>query len=282
MRQAIFLSLLGIVSYALFLLLTVPMSLALNWSGKLPDDVSTYGVEGSILDGNADALIWQDWRFDRLQWQFAPLQLLSGRLGYQLSFTNPDGSGSANAGIGLGDSIHLDQLALRLPLSWLSRQWSLSSRFGGDLEAELAKFSIEDGRITVANGTLLWAGAHLRGDPPTALGSFRAELQPDEQDDGTHYRGPISDNGGPLSASGLFELNANGQWQIRGKLALRDTGQAGGNQVLTRLFNSLGTAGADGKVDFTLQGQLPLPQVTPADETTPAGEARQAPEPQQK
>ena len=265
MRQPVFLILLGLASYAFFLLITLPMSLALNWTGKLPEAITTYGIEGSILDGRADALIWQDWRFDRLQWQFNPLQLLSGRIGYQLSFTNPDGNGSANVGIGLGDSMQLDQLALRLPLTGLPRQWSLSARFGGELQAELSEFSIQDGRISAANGTLIWASAHLRGNPPTALGSFRAELTPTGQDDGIHYQGPISDNGGPLSAVGQFDLNADGSWQMHGKLALRNTGKPNANKNLAQLFNSLGRAGTDGKVDFNIQGQLPLPPARASD-----------------
>jgi hypothetical protein len=282
MKQPVLLSLLGITAYVLFLLLTLPMSLALNWSGKLPEEVTTYGVEGSILDGSADALIWQSWRFDRLHWQFAQLQLLSGRLGYQLRFTNPDGNGSATVGMGLGNSVHFDQLALRLPLPWLAGQWSLSPRFGGEVEAELAEFSIEDGRITAANGALLWSAAHLRGEPPTALGSFRAELQPVAQHDGTVYRGPISDNGGPLGASGQFELTTDGLWQIRSKLALRDGGKVSTNPALVRLFSSMGAAGADGKVDFKLQGQLPLPQPqTSADQDTEhPGDAEQTTEKQ--
>lgn len=278
MRQAILLTLLGIVSYAFSLLITLPMSLALDWSGTLPAEVTTYGVEGSIIDGSADTLIWQNWRFDQLQWRFDLQQLLSARIGYHLRFTNPDGSGAANAGIGLGSSIHLDQLTLRLPLSWLSRQWSFSTRFGGELAAELSEFAIEDGRISAASGTLLWSGAQLRGDPPTALGSFRAELQAVEQDDGSHYRGPISDNGGPLSASGQFDLSPDGQWQIGGKLALRDAGKPDGKPALAQLFNSLGSVGADGKVDVKLQGQLPLP----APHSSAVATTGQAPDDQQK
>ena len=273
LRQPLFLAALGVASYAFFLFITLPMSLALDWSDKLPAEVSTYGIEGSIFDGSADTLVWQNWRLDRLQWQFSPLQLLSGRFGYQLRFTNPDGSGSGstNAGVGLGGSTHLDQLALRLPLSWLSRQWSASTRFAGDLDITLAELTLEDGLITAAEGTLLWADARLRGSPPTPLGNFRALLLPVEQDGVSHYRGPISDNGGPLSASGEFELSTDGQWQIHGKLALREGSNSGGNRALAQLLASLGTAGADGKVDFSLRGQLPLPQGDVDENTAPAG-----------
>lgn len=273
MRQSILLTLLGLAGYAFFLLITLPMSLALDWSGKLPADVTTYGIEGSVMDGRADALIWQNWRFERLQWQFAPLEMLSGRLGYHLSFTNPDGSGSANAGIGLGNSIHLDQLALRLPLSQLSQQWPSSNRFGGDLEADLSEFSIEDGRIDAASGSLLWSAAHLRSDPPTALGSFRAELQAVGQDGEVLFRGPVSDTGGALSASGQLELNTEGLWQIHSKLALRTSASPRGNTALAALFNSLGRVGADGKLDFALQGQLPLPEPQSADDSETGPEA---------
>ena len=256
MKRSLSLLVLGMVAYGLFLVTYLPMSLALKWSGVMPEEVRAYGVRGTILDGEFDALLWQNWRLDRIRWRFAPLQLFRGRIAYSLRFTNPDGSGEAITGIGIGGTVHMNDLMLRLPLKYLSRQWSLPTRFGGLIEVDLTEFSIEDGAITAADGALIWSDAHLRASPPVALGTFNAHIEPLEKDGELSFEGPISDNGGAINASGAMQLSTNGNWQIRGKLALRDSS----NTSVAHLLNSLGSTGADGTAGFELKGKLPLPQ----------------------
>jgi len=254
MKQSISLLLIGTVAYGLFLIATLPMSLALKWLPDLPAQIAPYEVHGSILDGGATALLWRNWRLDRLQWQFAPLQLLRGRLAYTLQFSIPEGAGSATFGVGIGGGAQLRQLDLKLPLKYLSQQWSLPTRFGGDIQVNLAELAIEDHQITDARGTLTWSQAHLRADPPVPLGDFEAQLEAQEQDGTRRYQGPISDDGGPLNASGSLQLNSDGHWRMHGKLALRDPSR----KAIAHLLSSLGRPGADGKVPFDLKGQLPL------------------------
>jgi len=260
MRRSLSLLLLGAISYALFLFAYMPMSAALKWSGKLPQDVVPYGLRGSILHGEADALLWQNWRADDVRWRFAPWQLLHGHVAYTLHFSIPDGGGSATIGVGLGGATELTDMQLRLPLKYLSRQWSLPTRFDGSIEVDLAEFAIEGGHITAANGDLIWSNARLRADPPVPLGDFQGHIEPLEDADQLSFQGPISDSGGPLSASGALQLQPDGSWQIRGKLSLRDPSST----AIAHLLDSLGRAGADGKVAFNLKDRLPLKRAEPA------------------
>ena len=251
MKRILALLMVGLIGYTLFLLLYLPMPLALQWFVKPPPELGLYWVRGNLMRGQADALIFDSWRLDQIRWNFSPAQLLGGHLAYQLRFTNPDGRGQAIVGRGLFGDTQLQDLDLMLEVAYLSRRWSLSSRFGGQLRLLLQGATVEDGRITAAQGSLSWTGAHLRGDPPVPLGDFQAVIEPGDKE-GDGFSGPISSQGGPLSVSGSLQLTPDGRWSLRGKLASRDRA----NTALARMLDSLGKAGADGKVAFKLSGTL--------------------------
>ena len=258
MKRILTLILVGIIGYAFFLLWYLPAPLALQWYGALPGGLQAYGVRGTLFDGQADALIGPDLRLDRFSWRLAPGELLTGRLGYHLSFTNPDSSGSATVSRGLSGAITLSPLELHTALKALSDRWAFAKRFGGELSLQMPSLTLDNGRIVDARGGIAWSGAHLRGDSPVALGGFQARLDGSEQGDG--FTGPIGDNGGPLSVTGRLQLTPDGHWTLKGKLSARDPA----NTDLARLLASLGRAGSDGKIAFEWNGQLPPALLLPA------------------
>ena len=262
MKRLLTLVLIGIVGYAFFLLLYLPAIMALNWYGPLPGGLQAYGVRGTLFDGQADALIGPDLRLDQYTWRIAPGELLAGRLGYHLSFTNLNNSGNGIVSRGLNGTAHFSPLELQADLKALSRHWAFAKRFGGKLSLQLQSLTLDKGHIVDARGGIAWSGAHLRGDRPIPLGGFQARLDgSSEQDDG--FTGPIGDNGGPLSVTGRLQLKPDGHWTLKGKLALRNPA----NTDLGPLPASLGRPGSDGKIAFEWSGQLPpallLPSPTP-------------------
>lgn len=257
MRRALALLLLGLVGYGLFLLAYMPMPLALQWFAKPSPDLGLFGVRGNLTGGQADAVIADQWRFDRLRWSFSPARLLHGQLAYRLRFDGPDGRGAGLVGRALLGGGRLNDLDLVLEVPYLNRHWSLPPRFGGELQLRLQRAAIDDGRITAADGDLRWRGAHLLTEPPLPLGSFDATIAPDP-DDGGGFGGPLRGSDGPLAVQGRFDLLPDGRWTLSGKLALRDRR----NPALARLFGSLGRPGADGKVGFEFGADL-QPLLTP-------------------
>jgi len=254
MKRLLALILVGIVAYAFFLLLYLPALVALNWYGPLPGNLQFYGVRGTVIHGQADALIWPGGRLDQFDWRLAPGELLAGRLGYQLNFSNPDhSSGHAIISRGLSGDTVLSPLKLQTDLKTLSHRWTFAERFGGELSLQMQSLTIDNGRITDARGEIVWSGAHQRGSNPVPLGSFQAHLEATGDADDTGFEGPISDNGGPLSAIGRLQLSADGHWTLKVKLASHDPADS----VLTPLLSSLGRAGSDGKVPFEWSDQLP-------------------------
>jgi len=254
MKRLLALVLIGIVAYAFFLLIYLPAPVVLNWYGPLPGGMQLYGVRGTLISGQADALIGRNGRLDQFGWQLAPTELLIGRLGYQLKFNNPDdSSGHGIISRGLSGDTVLGPLELRTNLKALSGRWPFAKRAGGELSLQLQSLTIDHGRITDARGGIAWSGAHLRSDDSVPIGGFQARFEAtgDAADDG--FEGPIGDNGGPLSVTGRLRLNADGHWTLKGKLALRDPVDT----ALTPLLNSLGHAGSDGRIAFEWSGQLP-------------------------
>lgn len=257
MKRILILALIGIVAYAFFLLWYLPAPLALQWYGPLPNGMQLYGVRGTPIHGQADALIGPKSRLDHIDWQLAPGELFTGRLGYHLSFNNPNSSGHGIISRGLSGSISAAPLELRTDLKALSHRWDFAERFGGQLALQIRSLTIDDGRIIDAQGEVAWSGAYLRGDSPDPIGGFQARIEAgintgnEQGNDG--FGGPIGDNGGPLSVTGRLQLNPDGSWTLKGKLSLRDPT----NTAAASLLASLGRPGSDGKTPFEWTGQLP-------------------------
>ncbi len=91
-------SLIGIVIFFFSLIAHFPVQLAWKWR-SIP--LQGEGISGTLWQGNIDRLLWKDWVFTDVQWQWSPKSLLQGQWRYHVSLKSPSIKAQGSGGIGL-------------------------------------------------------------------------------------------------------------------------------------------------------------------------------------
>jgi len=214
--------LLAALVYLIFLLAWAPASL-LAWA--LPrftqQAVSLDLAEGSVWRGQAAGMRVQsaaapNVQLGRINWQLRPLDLFSGRLGYQLQLTGAgmDAQGVLRAGARGGELLDIQG---ELPAQMLG-QFSPDLAVwqpGGRLVFEASHLAINRAGQIDGQATLRWLDA-VSGRVRPQLGSYRAELE--GMENGLKFK--LATESGPLSLQGL------GNWDRQRGVVFNGTARA--------------------------------------------------------
>lgn len=242
--------LLGLLTYALALLISLPAALVHDWSrerGWWPQRLQAGMVSGSLWSGRIQELHWDEARLGGLRWRWLPGQALRGTLGLQLDMDQPGASVSTR--------LLLDRAARRLQPSQLdlSAAWlagtfiPLPLQVQGRLVADPAGLNLAwQQEFLLAQGRLVWIDAALGFSRALPLGDLQASLA---VRDGQLVL-DVSDQGGPLILDAAARLDLNGGYHIEGELGLRE----GADPELAALLASLGRPDARGRVPFAFSG----------------------------
>jgi hypothetical protein len=239
---------LGVVLYALFVLLMVPASwLYGHGLQSRLGGVTLYGVKGTLWSGRAAALRAPAVQVDNLRWRLHPWTLLWGRAEAALNFDYQNAPGTLVAARSLSGNWYARDVDLELPATQLMPMLRMpGAELGGRLMLHLDSLTVKQGQVTAAEGTLTWEKAALRQPLAVALGSFVITLQTTAQG----VNGVLIDRGGAIQAQGVFKLQPDGQYQVTATFTSRDPKLAQG----LRLF---GSPGPDGRVNYSATGRLP-------------------------
>ena len=243
--------LLGLGAFLLFLLLLAPASLITDQiSARLPG-FTAQTVEGTATDGIMQGLQWRGARIEKLGWDWRPLALATGRLGFRLDADDPDFKLTGDAAIGWDRQWRFQDLAGR---ALLDKLYALAGQpklpLQGVVELNVQELRLNAaGRPTTANGV-----AHLRNlrttlGQPLTLGDFVVEATPA---DPSGIQGKIQDDNGPLTLAGTFSLLPDGRYRFSGQAAVRDAG----NQALRQALNLLGSPDDKGRWTLNFSGIL--------------------------
>ncbi len=241
----------GLVMYAVFLLGTLPASLAYSWGKAYLGDVSLFGVNGTVWDGRAASAQVGRTRLEKVRWTLRPLMLLRGRLGAALEFDYRAQPGALSVSRAWDGQLHFSDVALKFSARDIEPLLRLpATELGGMVDVQLDELVLAQGRITAAQGLLAWNQAAVVKPAAADLGGFTATLETTAEG----IKGVLKDQGGAVQADGLFTLQANGAYDFIGTLASGDPRQPAIAQGL-QLF---GQPGADGRVKVNNKGVLPL------------------------
>lgn len=240
------------VAYACFLLWQLPAHEAATLLGPQGGDLlQARALEGSWQHGVArDCTLW-GLPVRAIEWRFRPLALLTGRLAVTLRVSNDASRLALTASRG-PNTVVFDELIGRVALAEFTPLLeAVGLQLEGSLDVQLTGVVLREGRITAAQGALVWNEAGLVAPSRrTPLGRLVALVTTTK--DGVKVS--VNDEGGPLRTAGEFLLTADGGYTLTATVAARE---AGGTEGLARLV-SLGRQGEDGVVRFTGSGQLPL------------------------
>lgn len=192
-------------AYLAFLVSQLPASLVYDATSRFMPDLKMEQPEGTFWEGSSSRLRVSGVELGSVQWEARPLAFL---LGEWSNAVRLDGRfpGSANLGIGLGESYTLSDARFQLDLADLvsmSRGLStLGVKLGGDVSASLDHADIEGQKLEAIHGLLTLRSLTLPDGKD--IGDFTGQLNTD--DDGAHRLDFRSVNDEKLQVEGRLVL----------------------------------------------------------------------------
>jgi general secretion pathway protein N len=238
----------GLLAYVAFLVLSFPAErVYAYWKSGAPAGFALAGITGSVWEGRADAAVIGGQRLEAVSWHLHPWALLTGRVAADWSFKVDDGFGRGEAAAGLGGGLTLNSVEAKLPIAQAPGRTLAALRPSGVLNLNLRGVEWDGTALVSAEGRMVWSGAGINVLQDLVLGDLSLDLETA----GGEVKGVLADAGGPLQASGLLTLKADGSYEFTGSFAAR-----GNDPKLLQALRTLGRVGPDGKVQVTQKGTM--------------------------
>jgi Bacterial type II secretion system protein N. len=244
---------LGIVAYLVFLLVTLPAAYAYGVLASRLAPLSLYGVGGSIWSGTAEAARVRDFTAQDIRWHVQPLALFRAALEVDVRLRTGGETVSGLLGRRLNHALYAADVDGSLPVDILIILLHLSfppQSLDGTLLVKLDRLVIKDGIIQEAAGSITWKDASVSITTPVSLGDVQMHMQNTDQG----VLGTLRDQGGPLEVRCRVQLASNGRYRIMGTLRARSEAPS----ELIQALRYAGTPAADGAVSIDREGILKL------------------------
>jgi hypothetical protein len=245
-------SLFGIIAYLAFLVATMPAGLAYGyWKSTLGGDkvpVNLQDVNGSVWSGKVGKATINGQSLTALTWDIKFLTLLLGIVETDIEFKVTDGYGKGTVGYSFFGGAYFNNVEAWLPLREVENIIKVSAfKPGGALDVKLSNVKLDNNTVVSARGDVAWHGAELTLLKKLVLGDVDVAFEPHEGG----VKGVLSDQGGPLSAEGILQLNPDKSYEFDGAFGTR-----GNNPDLQNALRTMGRTDRDGKVKVSLKGNL--------------------------
>lgn len=258
-RRLVAYSVIGIILYSLFLIITLPASW-LSW-GLARASNNTMGLaraSGSAWGGRGELYVHGGgtgaMSLGEVHWRTNPFWLLLGRLQVRFDAPGPGLKGSGLLRLARAD-IRVWDVQATMPAALARIAYAPVAFFAptGNLQVKTNELVLSPNGLT-GDAEVLWEGAGGRFTGVSHLGDYRLEL-----------------NGRGNTASlklatlrGSLHLVGQGQWNVTGNGEIRFTGTATPTAQQAELAPLLGTLGTDqggGRRQLNFNSRAPLTQI---------------------
>lgn len=251
-KSTIKLTLAGLLAYLLFLVATVPAGFLYGqWKQNLGGNkvpVSLTDIEGSLWSGSVGKAVIKGSTFERVNWDVNPLTLLLGILEVDFDLAVTDGFAKGTVGYNIFGRTYLNNIDAWLPLAQIESLVDIGALHpAGALDVKLNNVKLDGNAIVSAKGDIAWHGAAVTLFKQLGLGDLQLALEPNEGG----VKGVIKDQGGPLRADGIMQLNPDKSYTFDGEFGTR-----GSQPDLHAALTTMGRFNKDGKVKVSLKGNL--------------------------
>ena len=227
------------------LLATFPARVAYNWFA--PAELRLSGIAGSVWNGSAAAGIAGGAYVRNITWQFKPLSLLSGRVGFETRSNPGSGSLHAELAVGPGGDLLLSGLSGNLPLDMLHPAFQQSG-MRGDIALQFEKIVISNGFPVAVQGSVTVTDFFVADLSSSRIGDFRADFQTSD----ARITGSVEDVSGVLDVSGTISLHPDRSYSFIGQVAPTPLTPPS----IVHQLQFLGSANDRGQHEFRFEGQL--------------------------
>lgn len=234
---------LGIVSYVVFAIATLPARLLV---ARLAPVIVADGVQGTVWNGEAQVVQQGSVFLGSIDWKLHPLALFTGKVKADVRINRPDGFGQATVVAGFSNRVTLSDVTASLPLS----AFATPGRWMGTLNARMKQLSLVDGWPERAEGQLEVVDLIGPANRPAALGGYRVIFPPGMT--GNELVGAVGDMGGPLDLAGNVRLKNDRSYELEGSVAARPDAP----KSIADSLQYLGAPDAQGRRPFSIAGTL--------------------------
>jgi general secretion pathway protein N len=236
---------LGLVIFVVGVILLFPARVAYRWFA--PPEFKVSGISGSVWQGTANEALVGGIYLRDIDWQFQPLRLFSGKLGYSVQTKLTSGFVEGDFGIGFAGVVTGKNISAALPLQALQSPLGIAG-LQGKLSAQFSELEIDNNLPVVANGVVTISDLIVPLVQRDSLGGFKAEFFTQE----TGVVASVEDVEAVLEVAGSLTLSADRSYQFLAQLSPNASTPAPVRQQM----QFLGSADDRGQHELRLEGVL--------------------------
>ncbi len=247
----------AVISYFVFLVVTLPASVGFSFIKNNPQlnrQLQFTSVTGTVWSGSASAVHISGINIGQLDWNLKLLPLLFGELSVYLKINNQQSSasmlsGSGTVAISVFGDISVDNFTAAFPVDSLAPlMYGLPARFGGDVNMHIDSLSLVKGNRINLKARIVVSKARLVSPQRIEYGDILIQASP--QLSGSQF--VLTDQGGPLILDGNVKIKGNGLYSVNLGLGARNSA----SKDLQNGLRFLGQRDATGKYRYKSKDKL--------------------------
>lgn len=246
--------LLGMGCYLLFVLINVPVSVAVNYLLNGTDAAQTIKLSqlrGTVWQGEAQEAVISRVNLGKISWGLNSFGLLAGNVDLDVRILGENTQGNGNVAIGFGGKLALQDVDARLAAEQLNGLFNgMPVSIRGNVLGKINDLEIKKGEVFRAKGRVVWQQAALQTPYAVELGDVLIEMEP--QNKNTRFTITDQNETGQLKVNLKLEVQNSGKYRWEGTLSPRNSDQT----KLGEFLRFLGRPDSAGNYWISRSGQL--------------------------
>jgi general secretion pathway protein N len=241
--------LLFLICLPIFLISTLPVRFGLKY---LPENIPLQisGAQGSIWNGEAADIRWQQQSLGRFTWKLHALPLLKAELSTDFTLKGNDLDATGSARMTRNQTLQLTDTQLQVDLSALPlSKTQLLVTAEGKINAQIRSLHYADKLVQSADADFVWKPAHITSPVKYDLGEIELQVTGENAE----LQGILNSHNGPIKAAGILDLSPQGLFKADIKLTPNRTTP----KELRDMLPLLGRPDSNGAVKLKHQMQIP-------------------------
>lgn len=212
----------GLVTYALFLIISVPASLIIGLLDEKLPQLDVQGVNGTLWNGSAQRVnISSMYKIEDMKWTFCTWRLITAEACINMDALYENRPLQAQLGVGLSGTIHARDLNAEIDARSLGDLSGLPvGELSGLIAINLETASWKKEQVPGVTGSILWKNAGITIAETADLGEVKIILV---ESDSSPLAGTISNKGGNLILNGNTNITGDGAYNLELKLLPNET-----------------------------------------------------------
>jgi len=220
--------------------------------GAIPTpDLNIQGLSGTIWNGSAAEVRYQEQLVGRLEWGINILPLITGGVGASWRLDRDDGELVGDVEIDGTGLLHLNKVKGELsPAALLPLLPFAPFTVDGRLVVNMQEMALQNGNPKLAVGVVEWQQAQLTITESLDVGNVQVAFETNQESG--EIMATISNQQGVLEIQSILKIKRDGIYRLNGTLRAR----SGSDQNLLNMLAMIGRPDRKGIIHFSQSGKI--------------------------